>query len=251
MEREILLIGQTKRFMVKSLSDGLTGAGYQVRLISPDIKEISETPEGICVYLLFLDEDYPEELFVYLRDIIKDKKISLFLIGEKSEIDNVYDTMRDSIMDSFKRPLNVTAVAGRLDEEFARREKRQAMKKILVIDDDSEMLYSLEEILSEKFCVFMANSGMNGISFLVNEKVDLILLDYEMPVLNGPKIMEMLKSEPQTSNIPVMFLTGHGDKESVMSVIKFKPVGYLLKSLPAQELIETIEKFFAEKDSEI
>ena len=251
MEREILLIGQTKRFMVKSLSDGLTGAGYEVVTVLPDIRAISQFTGESPVCLLFLDEYYSEELYVYLKDIVKDRKMSLFLIGEKDEIVSAQNSLRGVIMDSFERPLNITCVASRLDEEFARREKKQAMKKILVIDDDPEMLYSLEEILSAKFCVFMANSGMNGISFLVKEKVDLILLDYEMPVLNGPKIMEMLKSEPQTADIPVMFLTGHGDKESVMSVLKFKPVGYLLKSLPAGELIRSIENYFNEKDSEI
>lgn len=62
----------------------------------------------------------------------------------------------------------------------------------------------------------MATSGVKAISWLAKHKVDLILLDHEMPITSGPKVLEMLRSDDETRNIPVMFLTGRGDKESVM-----------------------------------
>nr|MCR5100441.1 response regulator [Butyrivibrio sp.] len=81
--------------------------------------------------------------------------------------------------------------------------------------------------------------------FLAKNMVDLILLDYEMPVTNGPQVLEMLRSEPSTSTIPVMFLTAKGDKESVLKVVALKPEKYLLKTMPPAELISTIDEFFA------
>jgi CheY-like chemotaxis protein len=77
--------------------------------------------------------------------------------------------------------------------------------------------------------------------------VDLILLDYEMPVISGPQVFQMLREDPDTKDIPVMFLTVKSDKESVMKVLSLKPTNYLLKTRPPKELVATIDEFFADK----
>ena len=113
-----------------------------------------------------------------------------------------------------------------------------------MVDDDGTMLRTIKTWLSEKYQVFMANSGMSAITFLAKNPVDLILLDYEMPITTGPKVLEMLRSEVATSNIPVMFLTNKSEKESVMQVLALKPEKYLLKTMPPEELIASIDEFF-------
>ena len=54
----------------------------------------------------------------------------------------------------------------------------------------------------------------------------------------------MLKSDSETDSIPVMFLTGHGDKESVLSVVGLKPADYLLKTIDKDTLLEKLAAFF-------
>ena len=93
----------------------------------------------------------------------------------------------------------------------------------------------------------MANSGMQAITFLGKTPVDLILLDFEMPVVDGPKVLEMLKSDSATNTIPVIFLTGKNDKESVSRVVALKPAGYLLKTISKEDLLQEMEKFFAKQ----
>ncbi|MBP5564189.1 MAG: response regulator, partial [Lachnospiraceae bacterium] len=56
--------------------------------------------------------------------------------------------------------------------------------------------------------------------------------------------LEMLRSDEDTKYIPVMFLTGKGDKESVMSVLSLKPQGYFLKTIDKIELLEKLKEFF-------
>jgi CheY-like chemotaxis protein len=90
----------------------------------------------------------------------------------------------------------------------------------------------------------MANSGLQAIKWLGKNKADLILLDYEMPVTSGPQVLEMLRSDDETKDIPVMFLTGKDDKESVMKVLSLKPEGYFLKSIEKGELIEKLAEYF-------
>ena len=71
---------------------------------------------------------------------------------------------------------------------------------------------------------------LNAISLLTQHHVDLILLDYEMPVVSGLQVLEMLRSEPATANIPVIFLTAKDDRETVMKVVAAHPEKYLLKT---------------------
>ena len=54
----------------------------------------------------------------------------------------------------------------------------------------------------------------------------------------------MLRSDTETKNIPVIFLTGKSDKDSVMSVVSLKPEGYLLKTIDKRELLDKLEEFF-------
>jgi CheY-like chemotaxis protein len=90
----------------------------------------------------------------------------------------------------------------------------------------------------------MVNSGLQAIKFLGKNKVDLILLDHEMPVTSGPQVLEMLRSDEETKSIPVMFLTGKSDKNSVMEVVALKPEGYFLKTIEKEELLEKLQEFF-------
>ncbi|MBQ9483590.1 MAG: response regulator, partial [Ruminiclostridium sp.] len=58
---------------------------------------------------------------------------------------------------------------------------------------------------------------------------------------------EMLRSEPNSANIPIIFLTGRSDRESVMTVMALKPQGYMLKSMTKEQILETIDNFFLTK----
>jgi CheY-like chemotaxis protein len=77
--------------------------------------------------------------------------------------------------------------------------------------------------------------------------VDLILLDYEMPGLSGLDVLQMLRSEPETAHVPVIFLTGSDDKKTVMAVLAAKPDGYLLKAMPPAVLVQNVEDFFVKQ----
>ena len=54
----------------------------------------------------------------------------------------------------------------------------------------------------------------------------------------------MLKNESETGNIPVMFLTGKGDKDSVMAVVALRPEGYFLKNIKKEELLDKLQEYF-------
>jgi CheY-like chemotaxis protein len=116
------------------------------------------------------------------------------------------------------------------------------------VDDDITYMRTVYEWLKDKYHVGMASNGVQAISYLAKNKADLILLDYEMPVANGPQVLSMLKNDSETGQIPVMFLTGHGDRESVLSVVGLSPVDYLLKTIDKTTLLKKLDDFFKKAD---
>ena len=120
-------------------------------------------------------------------------------------------------------------------------------KTILLVDDDAVMIRTLREGLSTSYIVLPANSGANALKILARAKPDLILLDYEMPEMNGTQVLETLRADPDTANIPVMFLTAKSDSGSIEKIDALKPEGHMLKTLPLREIKAIIQKFFDSK----
>ena len=247
MDKRVLLIGTEKSFMVNAITNGLKKEGYEVVFSAPGVNEVSRTEDKPKIWVLYIDENVEAlaEFLVFLKDMVEEEEIRFYAIGNPDEIATVTGIVgRTNISESFERPLNIKLLTQAMDKAVEAGTLAEQKKRILIIDDNAATLRMMKNLLSEKYNVFMANSGMNGITFLAKNEVDLILLDYEMPVTSGPQVLEMLRSEENTRNIPVMFLTAKGDKESVLKVVSLKPEKYLLKSMPPQELIKNIDEFF-------
>lgn len=136
------------------------------------------------------------------------------------------------------------AILNEILEEKRRKEEeeRKAEKKtILIVDDDPTMLRTVKHYLEEKYVVATAPSGKFAIKFLSQRPADLVLLDYEMPEVDGPEVFKAIKESEDTKNIPVVFLTGITDTEKIKGVLAMKPQGYLLKPVDYERLHQTIE----------
>ena len=249
METRILLIGSAKSFMVTSIAKELRGSGFEVVQTEPDVTAIDRIENRPPVFLFYVDD--PEEMkdiFVYIKDKVMEEDVSVSIIGSHDDITKIFNNIpKERVAAVFERPVNVKELGRKMMEVVAREDERLQKKRILVVDDDGTMLRTIKSWLSESYQVFMVNSGMAAITFLAKNKVDLILLDYEMPITTGPKVQEMLRSESSTASIPVMFLTVKSDKDSVMQVLKLKPEKYLLKTMPPAELLANIDEFFAKQ----
>lgn len=114
-------------------------------------------------------------------------------------------------------------------------------KHILVVDDDFRMLKLIKRYLDDSYDIATAINGKVALKFLETKMTNLILLDYEMPVENGPAVLEKLRANPATSSIPVIFLTGINDRKKIQQVLALKPQGYLLKPIDHDKLVEAIE----------
>lgn len=130
-----------------------------------------------------------------------------------------------------------------LQEKLAAIKAQQERKHVLIIDDDPIMLKLIKEHLHEQYDVATAISGKIAHKFLETKKTNLILLDYEMPVENGPEVMKKIREKEELADIPIIFLTGITEREKIRQALALKPQGYLLKPIDKEKLLGTIEKF--------
>ena len=113
---------------------------------------------------------------------------------------------------------------------------------VLVIDDNNILLRTVKEMLDEKFNVSIAISSTQAFESIQRRLPNLILLDYEMPYVDGEEVLLQLRQRNDTKDIPVIFLTGSADKDIVTKLVSMKPAGYVLKPPNKQKLIDFIEK---------
>lgn len=117
-------------------------------------------------------------------------------------------------------------------------------KKLLVVDDSEFMLKMMQQLFSNDYEVLTATSGLSAFRSMSLDRPDLVILDYEMPVCKGNQILEMIRSEKEFADIPIIFLTNKVDKESVKRVVELKPQGYLSKSLSPELIKKEVDSFF-------
>lgn len=119
-----------------------------------------------------------------------------------------------------------------------------ARKHILVVDDDPYLLKTLRIYLQDDYKVSVVNSGKIALEFLEKFRPDLILLDYMMPNVNGAAVLRMIRDREGTRDIPVFFLTGKTDDETVRECMSYHPAGYIVKPIAKNALLQKLETFF-------
>jgi CheY-like chemotaxis protein len=120
--------------------------------------------------------------------------------------------------------------------------KENHRKHILIIDDDIRMLRVLKSHLEGDYDVATAISGAVGLRFLERKTTNLILLDYEMPNMKGPEVLEKLRENDATKDIPVLFLTGAAERDKIRKALSLKPQGYLLKPIDQKTLLHKVQE---------
>lgn len=134
-------------------------------------------------------------------------------------------------------------------EKYLMNRKRSSKPKILIVDDSATIREGMRRLLSEKYEISVAQSGVVAIRSITLDKPDLVLLDYEMPICDGRHLLEMLRSEKEFADVSVIFLTSKDDQESVKKVLALKPDGYLLKYLKPAEIRKRIDEYFERKNA--
>jgi CheY-like chemotaxis protein len=116
-------------------------------------------------------------------------------------------------------------------------------KKILIVEDHPDIRRLLTLSLRRLgYEILETNTGSSAVTLVLSEKPDLVLLDVSLPDLSGLEIARTIKQNPQTTQIPLVALSGYSEREIESKALEAGMAEYLLKPTETKRLVEVIEK---------
>lgn len=119
--------------------------------------------------------------------------------------------------------------------------KKRDRSSLLLVDDKLDNLKLLRETLaSEGHEISVATNGTSALGIISETEIDLVLLDVSMPGIDGYETCRRIKSNPATSAIPIIFLTGHDEHDSILEGFSAGAVDYVIKPFAAEEVLARV-----------
>ena len=119
--------------------------------------------------------------------------------------------------------------------------KPKQRPKILIVDDSRTIVVLINSILKEDYDTVTASDGLEALKVNQREKPDLILMDVEMPNMNGYEACTQIKAQSQNTFTPVIFITSKGDLQSMKTGLKAGAEDYLTKPFEPEELLARVQ----------
>ncbi len=218
------LLMNASRYMARQFAD-------YVRNHLPDMDGYELKEENLLTYGQF-------------QDVFETEKLQISLLFDTGEGYFSYCTsVRHPSKKGAAAPLRSDNAMTEVGRYLMQRETRPK-RKVLVVDDSVTVRQGIRKLLDEDYDVTPAQSGTAALRCMILDKPDLVLLDYEMPVCDGQQVLEMMRSEEVFADIPIIFLTGRADPETVKKLISLKPDGYLVKGLKPAQIKQKIDEYF-------
>jgi CheY-like chemotaxis protein len=121
--------------------------------------------------------------------------------------------------------------------------KKSGRPKILIVDDEPDYITAIQCRLEwSHYDVITASDGQEGLEKVMKERPDLVLLDTNMPVMNGHEVLERLKQHEELRNIPVIMVTALCEAQDVAKASSYGVADYVAKPFDFSDLVEKIAK---------
>ena len=117
-------------------------------------------------------------------------------------------------------------------------------KTVLVVDDEIDLLDIVRIWLTENgYKTILAENGVDALEKLKEGLPNLILLDIAMPGMDGFELLQRIRRNPNTAQMPVVMLTARGDTSAIMESQRLRATDYLTKPVELHDLISTIQRY--------
>jgi diguanylate cyclase (GGDEF)-like protein len=126
--------------------------------------------------------------------------------------------------------------------------KNAEKARILIVDDEPINIHVLSNALNDTYNLFAVTSGREALAFCMTHAPDLVLMDMDMPDINGVEACKTLKEKSETHDIPIVFVTGHGDSDAEDKCWEAGGVDFLTKPVNANTLNHRIKSHLALKE---
>jgi signal transduction histidine kinase/ligand-binding sensor domain-containing protein/DNA-binding response OmpR family regulator len=204
---------------------------YQIRTVSAQLKGSNGTGLGLP-YARTLAHLHKGTLVIDTDVKDKNSFVLTLPIDQPSLINEVYtDAGEDKFTDS--------------DPDS---DSDSSKHTILIVEDASEMRRYLSRELSSEYNVFTASNGEEGMNIIKEQKIDLVVTDLMMPVMDGCQLCNFIKNDIEYSHIPVILLTAAVGVETRIETLQVGADGYIEKPFAIELLIANISNLFKNKE---
>jgi CheY-like chemotaxis protein len=190
-----------------------------------------------------------KECLKRIRMDFETMKIPLVYLSANSTAQQVNAILEEGVMMHFDKPVSsqvlMPAIQQVLDPAF--RQKKTG-RSVLIVDDDETLIKSVRPILVHQgYFVLTAGNGEDGLTISRRQKPDLIFLDVIMPGMKGREVCKKLKADPETKNIPVVFLTAKDSPDDIAAEMAVGAAAHLTKPVEPKKLMTMIDKIINQK----
>ena len=234
VEKSLELFGDMETYD-ETLETFLTEANEKINNIKK-YKEIADMANyAILVHSLKSDAKY------FGFDKLAELSYNHELESKANHIYYIYDHF-DELMDEADRILNL--VRQYLGKEIVKKEEKSIIKdKTILVVDDSEVISSfIKKLFNNEYNVLLAKDGMEAINNLNNESLVGMLLDLNMPNVNGFVVLEYMKNNDLFKTVPVSIITGVGNDDIIKKAFEYPVVDVLRKPFNERDIRKVVEK---------
>jgi len=226
---------------------------YEVYL-SDSSDKMYKIMEKITPDLILLDVNMPDvDGYSTIKNLRTDQRyanIPVIFLTCNSDKDSVVKGLSLGAVDYVIKPFNTEKLVESIESIFNPKtsaEKKPTVKNdnnptILVVDDMTSMLRTIHHSLPDKYKVFLLSKSEVVIDFLLNNKTDIILLDYIMPGISGFELIPKIKELPGYDKTPIIMISSEGTFRNVNDAIALGAADFIVKPFDSKELIYKIEK---------
>ena len=119
----------------------------------------------------------------------------------------------------------------------------------MIVEDDPMSLELFRDLLEVSgYTTLEATDGRQGVELAKEKKPDLILMDIQLPVMDGLEATSILKADPATKNIPIIALTAYAMEEDEERALQAGSDGYLTKPIRIEEFLEEVAKYLGNEE---
>ena len=198
------------------------------------------------VHLVLLEIDMPKMDGFKILDLIhhyeETQGVPVIFLTKIRDQSTVVKAIAAKVDDYIKKPVNPPEVLERIVTFI----KKSVKFTVLIVDDEEKNLNAAKEILEKNFPykieVLTANAAPAGLEIIDNKDVNLLILDDDLPIINGIRMLELLKSKEQFGKFPVIFMPTDLEAEGRFKLAEFNIKFFAEKPFQAGELIKTTQE---------
>ena len=232
----------TRRILAKYLADE---PEFKTTLFSSG-NELLEYMEENVPDAILLDIEMPGISGIHTFDKLRDNgswaDVPVIFLTGKEDKSTVLKCIGKGADAYIVKPVSKDNLINKIKEVLERLREFKRDKVILMVDDDAEFLKIAKIKLSRYFKVLTVNSGKTALDYLSSHKVDLIILDYFMPLYDGNSILNILKHRKNTADIPVIMVSSLKREEIMIACGNNPPDGAVTKPVNMEDLLTIIRK---------